>query len=426
MPPSQTSADSGPGPWYYLNIFRQQVVAPVLQYIFGVGGYAMQCLKPIFGVALAVGFIVLFLTSMSGLLQSTVRGALTPVCIIPGSSFVLPFCASVHGGSNQYDEPNFDELMQVQAKLEDVVETSKDVSTLPNAMDQSRLAIKDLKTLVHWSKLPSKSELEVEFDYFIATAKEAARDLIDYNAKIGLTMDRVISTNGWTMQVLQGLAEAEAATGSLSRTIHALNPWSAPTLQQKIYDQYIRHVSKDKEDIGQLIEQALALMSILDHLEGHLDRIADIAARDNFHISQNREELFSSIWTKLGGNAATRKGYDKQLTLLREVFRYRKDALSHVTTTLARLQEIAAGLDNLREGVAAPEILGFRNEIPLSYYVEVIEKAVDRLSDIRGDSRQIERDAYRKVMRTGDERGLPDRPSEIPTVYAKSSIGKKK
>ncbi|KAF2868745.1 hypothetical protein BDV95DRAFT_549091 [Massariosphaeria phaeospora] len=407
-------------PWYYLNILLQHVFWPLVRYLIDVLSYAMvHFMKPILATALVIFLGVSAAQMTSGFLANKIHTALTPLCFVPGSSYILPFCAAPQYDSNN---ANFEELVNVQASFEDILDASKDSFALPATMKSSEMAIRDLRTLVKWSRLPSRSQLEVEFGSFIELAREASADLAKYNSKIGATIDRVISTNSWTMNVLEGLAEKETQVGGLSRLLGTFIT-TAPTLQERIFDQYILHVGKNKEDIAGLIQAAEALLQLLNHLEERLDLIADIAIRDDHSITKNREELLSLLWTKLGGNSATRKGFDKSLTLLKQVSMYRKEAIKHVGETLLKLQEISAGLETLRDGVAAPEVLGYREEVPLTYYLDVVEKGVERLRDARGESLRVEGDSYRRAVRGGgggaDDRGLPGQ--EMPIVYAKSS-----
>lgn len=416
-------------PWHYVNLFRANVLWPCLRFLLDVFRYAMNhFMKPIFGTALALFVIIFALKLSSGLLQTTIESAIAPVCSIPGSSYLLPFCSTI---PMQNHNANFEELVNVQNSFEDVVEASHKAASLPLEMRDGASAIRDLRSLVKYSQLPSRSQLEVEFGAFIETATEASEQLTKYNVKIGATLDRVIVTNGWTLQNLEGLAEKEASTGSVPRLLSNLNPFSVflPTpssLEELIYEGYIWHLAQVKEDIIKLIHVAHTLLALLNSLEEQLDIIGDIAIRDNVIVSRNRDELLSLLWSKLGGNRASKKGYNESLTLIKKVIKYKKLALDHVTTTLLKLQEIAAGLENLREDVAAPEIVGFRSGVPLQYHIGVISKSLDAFKEMRGERMGLERDAVRRGMgklATEDGPGnkrLPAGGREIPTLYAKS------
>ncbi|KAJ4366432.1 hypothetical protein N0V83_008068 [Neocucurbitaria cava] len=374
-------------PWHYVSLFLDNVVVPLLRHLLDIFSYALRnFIKPILGVALGIGILFFALQMVTGMLRSSLSNAiLGPVCLIPGSSYIIPSCATTPYESQQ---ANFEELINVQTRFEDILDASKDTSTLPSTIKNSELAIRDLRTLVKYSKLPSRHELENEFEYFVQTAAEASQDLSRYNSRIGAAMDRVIATNTWTMTVLSGLSEKEASIGSLTRVFNSLTGAFVsppPTLQQQIFDQYVLHVSKNKEEISSLIETAQALLMVLHNLDGRLGTIYEIATNDDHSITRSQEELLSSLWTKLGGNRKDVKANNQQLLLLKNISAYRKKAVMHVSETLLKLQEIQAELENLREGVGAPEVLGWRDKVPLTYHLDLIEKGVERLRVCRGE-----------------------------------------
>lgn len=416
--------DQDLGPWYYVYAVYENLILPLLAYLWDVFSYANRhFLKPILGFALGVGVIAIGLQLASGFVFSRFNAALAPFCLIPGSSYILPMC-----GNHQHDsQANFEDLINVQSHFEDILDASKDTSALPATIKDSEIAIRDLRTLVKHSRLPSRNQLDLEFHNFVLTAKEAATDLSRYNTRIGSTIDRVIATNTWTMAVLQGIEENEASRGSLARVFNAVTgAFISPpaTLQQRIFDQYVLHVSRNKEEITGLIETAQALLMILNNLDERLDTIYSITVNDDQTISRNQDELLSSLWTRLGGNSASVKANNRQLNLLKNISQYRKKAVKHVSETLLKLHEIQAELENLRDGVAAPEVLGWRQGIPISYHVELVEKGVERLRIARGENMRVEGEMYRSRIRASEGeqvmRELPDgRSTTVVTVNAK-------
>ncbi|KAI4631799.1 uncharacterized protein J4E87_002505 [Alternaria ethzedia] len=409
-------------PWHYVNLFWDNVAAPLLAHFLDIFSYAMRhFIKPFLGVALGVGILVFGIQLASGILRSTVSNAVMgPVCAIPGSSYLIPACATLDTSEPQAD---FEELINVQSRFEDILDASKDTSALPATIKNSELAIRDLRILVKHSRLPSRKALDNEFEYFVQTANEASVDLSRYNSRIGAAMDRVIATNTWTMNVLSGISEKEASIGAVGRVINQVTGAFVappPTLQQRIFDQYVSHVSKNKDEITRLIETAQALLLVLHNLDERLGTIYEIATGDDQTITGRQEELLSSLWTKLGGNRGDVKANTKSLNLLANIGAYRKRAVNHVSGTLLKLQEIQAELENLREGVAAPEMLGYRSDLPLEYHIDAIGKGVDRLQVSRGEHMRVEGDTYKRLMRGGEEgEGRRELPGPTVTVRAK-------
>ncbi|CAA9966871.1 AF-4 domain containing protein [Pyrenophora teres f. maculata] len=407
-------------PWHYVSLFWENVAAPLIGHFLDILSYALRhFIKPVLGVLLGVGILVFSIKLASGMLRSTVSNAvLGPVCAIPGSSYLIAAC-DVSYPSHHVD---FDELTNVQDHFGDIIDAAKDTSALPSTIKHSEIAIRDLRILVKHSLLPSRKTLDNEFEYFVRTASEASIDLSRFNSRIGAASDRLVSTNQWTLNVLSGIKEQEASIGTLSRVINQLTGAFVappPTLQQRIYDQYIIHVSKNKDEITRLIESAQALLLILNNLDERLATIFEIATNDDQTITRNQEELLSFLWTKLGGNRSDVKANAKSLNLLSNINAYRKKAVVHVSETLLKLQEIQAELENLREGVAAPEILGYRSELPLEYHIEAIGKGIERLQVSRGEHMRVESETYKRLMR-GPEEGDGRKELGGPTVTVRA------
>lgn len=410
--------EQSPTAVHYLGLLYESFISPVSRYVIGVFGHAMGNLQPFFGLALAVLALVFGIQWAVGSFRSGLTVALSPVCLIPGSSHVVPFCATSVGEDPRVD---FEGLLNAQSGLEDILEAAKDTSTLPSTIKDSEIAIRDLRTLVRHSRLPSRHQLDLEFENFVLTANEASMDLSRFNSRIGATVDRIIATNTWTRAVLSGISEQEDSYGALDRVYGALTrPFVAPppTLQERIFDQYSLHVSKNTDEINRLIDTAVALLSVLQNLDERLDTIYQIAIGDDATITRSQEELLAQLWTKLGGNTSKVKANNKQLHLLRNISAYRKQALNHVSDTLLKLRSIQAELENLREGVAAPEILGWRDGLPITYHLDLIDRGVERLRTARGESMRVEGETYRNLVRGGEERGRRELPA--PTVVARA------
>jgi len=367
-------------------------------------------LKPVFAYILAVWFLVLLVRY---LLSSSMSRTLTPLCLFPGISFLnLPFCSSYQGGAVE-----FDQLMTVQSAFEDVLSSSAGGATLPLDMKRSEASIRDLKHVVQYSGLPSRNELVFEFTGFIETARQAAADLTHFNSRIGRSIDHVLSTNRWTLQVIDGVAENEAARGALTRFLHNAVPapfQSARITEDLLFEQYLRHTRAIEDQISELILEAQALLGILQNLDDRLDVIHSITTRDGISVKGDRDELLMQLWTILGGNRSSLNKQNEQLQLLRQVSVYRKTAWDHVSGTVLKLQSIAAGLDDLRERVSAPDVLGPRADVPLRTHIQHIQLGVDRLESQRLEGRKIEGEAHRRVLDRGmiEERKFIDNVKE--------------
>ncbi|KAF2758645.1 hypothetical protein EJ05DRAFT_475953 [Pseudovirgaria hyperparasitica] len=366
---------------------------PLTDFALSVFGMMMEMLKPLIatiGVVLALYFSI-------RAAQSSLTAALAPMCAIPGVSFLhLPFCEQ----RSQYQASiEFDQLVNAQSAFEEVLSSSTEIAGLPYDMKRSEASIRDLRSVIQHSSIPSRNELSFEFSSFIDAARHASADLTKFDTRIGGAVDKIISTNRWTLQVLGSLQNDEASKGALSRTFSAINPFSSSySSQHKILTQYLRHAAAVEDQVNSVIAEAQGLLLLLNILDERLDTIASIAARDGYTVKDARDELFSSLWTKLGGNTSARKKIDENLGLLRSVGNYQKVAWRHVSETVVKLQEISAQLEDLRERVAAPGLVGVRADLPLHLHIENILLGVERLDGVRGENRRVQGDLYRRMV----------------------------
>lgn len=403
-PPSSPSTSDGESLSYYISLMWSDVLFPLIRLVLSAFSIIFNILKPLLAVGLALWLLAF---GARIVLTNAISRTVRPICQLPGVSFLnLPFCSFPQAPGAL----EFDELMTVQSAFEDVLASSAGGVTLPLDMKRSEASIRDLKHVVQYSTLPSRNELVFEFGGFIETARQAAADLTKFNSRIGRAVDHVLSTNRWTLQVIDGVAEREEAQGSVGRFFQntVLAPFqSARITEDLLLEQYLLHTRAIEEQIDSLIMEAQALLAILQNLDDRLDVIHSITTRDGVNVKGSRDELFVHLWTWVGGNRSSMKKHDEQLMLLRQLTIYRKNAWDHVAGTILKLQAIGAGLEDLRERVAAPEVLGARQDIPLRMHIERIQMGVERLEEQRSDARRVEGQAQRAVL-DGDRRMLLD------------------
>lgn len=377
-------------------------------YLVDIVGLAFRNAKPLLGWLLLGYLIFGAFVFGAGFLTNTVHRAMTPICRIPGASWLnLPFCPSPEAANAIQGPAEFDKLVQVQSAFDDVLATTAIGANLPLDMKRSEASIRDLKHVVEYSSLPSRNELVFEFGGFIETARQASQDLSKFNSRIGRAVDHILSTNRWTLSVIDGVSASTSNQGTLttwlSQNLNLFAPFQPTALSRDILlDQYLRHTSAVEDQINALITEAQALLNILDNLDARLDVIASIALRDDARVSENRDELFAYLWTKLGGNRSSVAKLTSQLTLLKEVGNYRRLAWAHVTTTIVKLQSIRDNLEDLRERVAMPEVVG-TDQVPLEVHIGAINLGIERLETQRDESRRVERENYARILAKGEE-----------------------
>jgi hypothetical protein len=82
--------------------------------------------------------------------------AISPVCIVPGASMLLPFCSDLPNAQVPSTSLEFDRLMDIQSNFQDVLEETAGRHSLPLDMKRGESSIRDLRQVVRHSSLHSK------------------------------------------------------------------------------------------------------------------------------------------------------------------------------------------------------------------------------------------------------------------------------
>lgn len=377
-------------------------LAGIASWTLEVLGRALRLLKIPISFVLAIWMLLGIGLMVRNLITTSIQSSLSPICRIPGASYLnLPFCPARPYRDEEIPPVEFDRLMTVQNKFEEVLEESAGSVSLPMDMKRGEASIRDLRQLVRYSQLNSKGELVLEFDGFIDTARIASYDLQKFNSHIGRAVDNVLATTRWTTRVLDGIQLRDAQRGAIASFVedNLLAPFQ-PTkfTESALLDQYIKHTSIIEEEIHRLIDEAQALLMVLANLEDRLEIIHGIVTRDKNLARAKKEEILSELWSLVGGNRGRVKKMDRQLALLQQVGVYRKSAYAHVSGTILKLQAIGAGLEDLRERVGSPELLRDRIDVPLSVHIENIQRGVERLEEGRQSAKKVENEHIRHTL----------------------------
>lgn len=181
-----------------------------------------------------------------------------------------------------------------------------------------------------------------------------------------------------------------------------LNPFSnALTTQQVITQTFTDAMSVLSVQMRRIILEAEASMTNLDRLEEMLTTLHEIVSRENANISAEKEALLAELWTILGGNKRKLRGLDGHLFLLRHIGEYRMRAAAHVAAALQALIGMSEDMEDLRERVTAPELIG--EKIPVEVHIKSIQAGLDRLKADRARAQEREEQAVRKILGVEEE-----------------------
>lgn len=393
------------------------LVGTCLMWFLETIGQAFRLLKTPIAIVLAGYMVLAFVQLAQNLLTNSIYTAMSPICRIPGASMLgLPMCQTYYqnhpklSAGGDVPDPEFEALMKVQSQFETIMSDTAASASLPMDMKRSEISIRDLRQLVRFSQLPSRHELMHELDAFVETARMASYDLQKFDSHVGRSVDIVLSTNRWTRRVLDDMDMQQTERGLLPAFVSdtLLAPFKPLKFtESRLLEQYIQHSHVVSGEIETLIEEAQAILSVLQNLEDRLDVMAEVSARDNIQVQGSKDEVLREIWSYIGLNNKKLGKHDNQLKLLGMVAGYRKAALAHVTSVLIHLQSMGAELEELRDRVASPAVLqeaGVKH-VPLSVHIENIQLGVERLEAGREHAKELQHKQTRRILDRADGDG---------------------
>lgn len=381
----------------------------VLSWMLGVVALAFRYAQKPLAIFLALYLIFGCLIVVQNMATRSLYASLSPICRLPGASYLnLPFCPDIiptegEGRASRGTPIEFDGLMQVQNEFEGILEKSAQTVSLPMEMKRTEGSIRDLRTMVRHSSLQGKEELLLEFDQLIDTARGASRDLQKFNTHVGSAVDVVISINRWTSRYLDTLAAEKESQGLISDwTSWLFSPFQPASFSERsLLDKYVEHTVMVSERIARLIAEAQSVLRTLEKTEAHLDVIYEWATRTKQSVQGQKNEILWTLWTLVGANNKKLYRINDQLLLLRQVHAQRAEAAHQVSELIVELEKIQAGLDNLRESVAEPELARNRVDVPLSVHIDTINRGVERLDAARSRLRVEEDERIQEVLARG-------------------------
>ena len=365
--------------------------------------YARRPIAFLLAIYLLFGGIILVGNSFT----SSVLVALSPLCRLPGASLLgLPFCSLPLPGGNASTGAaslDFDDLMHVQLKFEDLLERNSEAVSLPDELSRSSIAVRDLRILVRTSELDGREELMPHLDGYIDSANEIVHDLIRFNTRLGGTVDRILIINRWTSRYIDSLADdGLSSSSSLSLAGWAawvfapFQPSSQVFTEQGLREQYIKHTSLVSERIDSLVTEAETVRHLLDRADDHLSSIYEITTRSSDALASSRPLILHYLGTVLHQLALHPDRFGRQLALLGRVEAQRATAAAQLADLVVQLKTIRASLLELHDRVEDPGPLALGpGGMPLSVHIDTINSGVERLAATRRRIQAEEDDARR-------------------------------
>jgi hypothetical protein len=171
---------------------------------------------------------------------------------------------------------------------------------------------------------------------------------------------------------------------------------SGPPTSEIVTKTFTDTMATLSNNMERLVVEAEVSLTNLNNLEERLSILHEVVSREDSSIGSAKSELLSELWTKVGGNRGTLRGYDRHLKLLKDLGGYRKRALVHVVAALQTLRAMSEDMEDLRERVSKPELVGSR--IPVEVHMKSIRGGLERLKEGQIKAKDREDEAIRRVL----------------------------
>jgi hypothetical protein len=203
-----------------------------------------------------------------------------------------------------------------------------------------------------------------------------------------------MAANEYAMKTIESARATEPSPWSLS----ALMPW-APTRKSTslvVTETFEEAMNTLSNQLQRLIIEAEINDQNLNELEENLYSLHELVAREDSSISSAKSDLLAELWTVLGGNRKRLRNFDGHLGLLKDLATYRKQAAVHVAAALQTLRGMAEDMEDMRERVAAPDLMG--PSVSTEVHLKSIEIGLQRLKEGRVRAKKLEQEAMRRVL----------------------------
>jgi hypothetical protein len=311
----------------------------------------------------------------------------TSPCSLPIISR-LPMCTYSNSPSKG-QQLEFNHLVTVQDDFSKVLDLSEATALFPLEFTRTETPLLELRDVIKFqSQLPSKADLIMQFDHFVQLARESKADLSTFTTHIGGATDKIIYMNRHTLRVLTALTSQEDSQSTLSRIWSSLLGGSNSIKESEVINQYLHHADAVERQTDALILEGEALLLKLSALDQMLDTIREIANQDFAELVNSQDELFSSLWTLLGGNSRDRKRLKKNIAIADRLRETRNQAAHVVQLTVDELRRIKNGLVDLQARVMGPANRGVMDRMEIEEHVRYVQDGLDRLYQRRLEGNQ--------------------------------------
>lgn len=210
-----------------------------------------------------------------------------------------------------------------------------------------------------------------------------------------LILDSIVAVNDWALQSIQRARELE----SQSWFPRAFIPWrSTTTTNEVVLQTFHEAIYVLEQHLRRLILEAevseLAIKSLderMDNLRGILEREAPTKA-----IETVETETLEVLWFVAQHHSSRVIRHERDEELLKNLRAYAREASVHISTALKFLRETSAEMEDVRDRVAKPSLMG--RSVPVEIHLQSISVGLERMELRRIGARNAEEEEIRRVM----------------------------
>ncbi|CAG8624666.1 10529_t:CDS:2 [Ambispora leptoticha] len=334
---------------------------------------ALQLLKPILSIILAIYIAWSSLSFASQTFQTEIT---IFICRLPLTS-IFPSCQS--------PIPDFSRLVTRQVEtyeqlMDQTISQTGLTSTLALDIKKAELATGDLRTLVKYSSLISAPELVDRLNEFVDKSRVVGRNLQVLQARTRSSVDNLITYNLFALKTLENVRDQKVSSKELVQA----------------YDQMMGLM---EGDLKRMILAGQDILGSLTDLDEMLVGIHELTAKEASLQKIERHKLLAELWSYLGGNRVKKHIFQENLQLLQDLDRQRRHAVAQIQTTLYSLTSFLLDLEELREQVMKPSLIG----MPIEVHIENVGKGIERLKSSKVAVKSMDNEqAKQKSIDTSD------------------------
>ncbi|KDQ19125.1 hypothetical protein BOTBODRAFT_484477 [Botryobasidium botryosum FD-172 SS1] len=303
--------------------------------------------------------------------------------------------------------PDIPELIRLQTGFEGIIESSFGMA-LAVDLKHSEIALRDLNILVKVSDLEAKQLLSTQLEKVVVQAKKTGEGLQKLGVKVGVAVDSTLAMDDYVLRTLENInresissgAIGESALKSLVPSLRSNSAWVAEEQKQELARVFEDASMQLKAWVEKLIAEAMVSIAKLERLEGMLYNVYETVMSEKKDVA-SKEKALSKLWASLIDDSRAAK-YESHKDLLDNIAVYRKAALNHVTATAVQLRQLGESLDNLRDRMATPSLVGtqYANQgkgLPIEVHMASVREGIEKLSDFRSRGLQKENEALERM-----------------------------